>query len=139
MTDLLTWAQGRTWPVPYADPPWPYRFSRSKRRRVERHFHTMSVDEIAAEPVADIAERNAVLFLWGTAPKRREAQAVMAAWGFEYVTDWVWDKRRTPRDLGAGYWGRVNHEYVLIGRRGKRGVTLVLPFFGPFARTVPKR
>jgi len=23
--------------------------------------------------------------------------------------------------------------------RGQRGVTLVLPFFGPFARTVPKR
>ncbi len=99
--------------VIYADPPWRYSFSRSKSRRVENQYETMSMSELrdCPVPVAD----DAVLFLWATAPKLREALDVMKWWGFEYKTNAVWDKGR----IGMGYWFRGQHELLLVGVRGK--------------------
>lgn len=99
--------------VIYADPPWRYSFSKSKSRQVENQYPTMTVKEICGleVPAAD----NCVLYLWATAPKLREALAVMEAWGFEYKTHMVWDKCR----VGMGYWFRGRHELLLVGVRGK--------------------
>jgi N6-adenosine-specific RNA methylase IME4 len=60
------------------------------------------------------ATENAVLMLWSTSPKLPEALRVLEAWGFRYVTQAVWDKRR----MGAGYYFRQRHETLLIGKRG---------------------
>ncbi len=50
--------------------------------------------EIKALDVASIAAPDCVLFLWATAPMLPEALEVMAAWGFEYRTNFVWAKDR---------------------------------------------
>lgn len=119
-----------------ADPPWRYSFSKSKSRSIEAKYPTMALDDICALDVQSIAADNAVLFLWATAPKLPDAMAVMAAWGFEYVTFDLWvklppDKHRDQlifdesfrpapsRRMGMGFWYRGRHEPILVGRRGK--------------------
>lgn len=102
-----------------ADPPWRYDFSNSRSRAIERRYATMLLRDIKALPVADMAARNSVLYLWATQPKLPEALEVMKAWGFTYKSGGIWDKRRTPRDRGRGYWWIGIHELLLAGTRGK--------------------
>jgi N6-adenosine-specific RNA methylase IME4 len=96
-----------------ADPPWRYDFAATNSRKIENQYPTMSVDAISALQVP--ARANCVLYLWATAPKLREALAVMYAWDFEYKTHGIWMKDR----LGMGYWWRNQHELLLVGVRGK--------------------
>lgn len=100
-----------------ADPPWRYSFSRSRSRRVENYYPTMTTAEICALDVAALAADDAVIFLWTTAPKLIDGLRVLEAWGFRYVTGAVWDKRQ----IGMGYYFRGQHEHLLIGVRGKPG------------------
>jgi len=99
--------------VIYADPPWNYRHCASKSRRIENKYPTMSLSEIKALQVP--TEDNAVLYLWATAPKLLEATEVLVAWGFDYRTCAIWDKKI----IGMGYWFRGQHELLLVGVRGK--------------------
>ncbi len=98
-----------------ADPPWRYNFSRSPTRRIENHYPTMTLSEIKLLGERIPAAPNSVLFLWATAPKLIEALDVMAAWGFRYRTQAIWDKKI----IGMGYWFRGQHELLLVGTRGK--------------------
>ncbi len=53
--------------VIYADPPWQYRNNADKNYSdQDKHYPTMTIDELCAMPVSDIAEDNAVLFMWST-------------------------------------------------------------------------
>jgi N6-adenosine-specific RNA methylase IME4 len=103
-----------------ADPPWQYDFAETDNRAIENQYPTMDVVEIAdyrdseGVSIRDAIADDAVLFLWATSPKLREALIVMDGWGFEYVTQAVWVKDR----IGMGYWVRQQHETILIGRRG---------------------
>lgn len=99
-----------------ADCPWRYGFSRSKSRRVENHYPTMTLPAIKALDVASICARDCVLFLWATSPKLLDAIDVMQAWGFTYKTSDVW--RKTGRK-GMGYYFRNRHELILLGIRGR--------------------
>lgn len=98
--------------VIYADPPWHYDFSKSNSREIENHYPTMTQEDICALGVP--AARNAVLFLWGVAPKLPEALEVMSSWGFTYRSGAVWDKEL----VGMGYWFRGQHEHLLVGVKG---------------------
>ena len=99
-----------------ADPPWRYDFSRSRSRRIENHYPTMTEAEICAIPVQERwAAPDCVLFLWATAPKLEVGIRVMAAWGFRYVTCAIWDKQV----IGNGFYFRVRHELLLLGRCGQ--------------------
>lgn len=64
-----------------ADPPWCYDFTATRSRRIENHYATMDLGEIMGLPVLEIAADDAVLYLWGTAPKLPEALAVMKGGG----------------------------------------------------------
>ena len=97
-----------------ADPPWRYEFSKSPTRDIENQYPTMTLDEIKALPVNELAADNAALYLWATAPKLPDALDVMAAWGFSYRTNMVWVKD----SIGMGYWARGRHEHLLIGVKG---------------------
>lgn len=99
----------------YADPPWQYTEA-VENRKIENHYPTMDIEEICnlKIPSAD----DCILFLWGTASKLPDALRVMGAWGFEYKTGAVWDKKRT----GMGYYFRGQHEHLLVGRRGSPGI-----------------
>lgn len=98
--------------VIYADPPWRYDFSKSDNRAIENQYPTMELEEICALKVP--SAKDAVLYLWATAPKLVEALKVMEAWGFTYKTNFVWVKP----SIGMGYWARVQHELLLVGVKG---------------------
>ncbi len=106
---------GSQYNVIYADPPWQYRNVVSEDRRLENHYPTMSLEDICAMPVADIAAPDALLFLWATITELPGALKVMEAWGFEYRSHAVWVKP----SIGIGFWFRSQHELLLLGVRGK--------------------
>jgi N6-adenosine-specific RNA methylase IME4/ParB-like chromosome segregation protein Spo0J len=95
-----------------ADPPWRYDFAETDNRQIENQYPSATVEEICA--MIPKTEKNAVLFLWATVAKLREAFEVMDAWGFEYKTNAVWDKQK----IGMGYWFRGQHELLLVGTKG---------------------
>ena len=102
------------YPVIYADPPWQYEHPISENRAIENHYPTMSIDEICALPVQNIANDDCVLFLWVTSPMLYNAMKVLDAWGFKYVSFQVWDKG----SIGNGYYFRQQHETLLLAAKG---------------------
>lgn len=102
--------------VVYADPPWKfevYSEITGMDRAADNHYPTMGTDEICELPVPAAAD--AVLFLWATVPMLPQALEVLRAWGFDYKSNYVWVKDR----IGTGYWGRNQHELLLIGTKGR--------------------
>lgn len=103
-------------PVIYADPPWRYENPPmgGGNRSIENHYPTMTLEDICALPVRDLATDDAILYLWATAPKLAECMKVIEAWGFDYRTNLVWDKEV----IGMGYHARNQHEILLVAKRG---------------------
>jgi N6-adenosine-specific RNA methylase IME4 len=100
-----------------ADPPWrfePWSRETGLDRAADNHYPTQSLDEIRTQDVASIAADDCTLFLWATPPMLLQALEVMSAWGFSYVTHFVWVKDKP----GTGYWARHQHEVLLVGTRG---------------------
>ena len=101
--------------VIYADPPWKYNNKLTDGYgAAENHYPTMSIDELRTLPVAEMAEKNAVLFLWTTSPLLKECFDVINAWGFKYKTSFVWDKVRH----NMGHYNSVRHELLLVCTKG---------------------
>lgn len=104
-----------------ADPPWPYHVRpNDPSHRGSTPYPQMSVEEICALPVAEIAHDDAVLWLWTTNAHVFHAKSVMDAWGFEHKTIVTWVKDR----MGTGHWLRGRTEHCLMAVRGKPVVTL---------------
>ena len=74
----------------------------------------MSIEELCALPVLDLAGSDSVLFMWVTSPLLEEAFRVIFAWGFEYRTSIVWNKNAH----NYGHYVSVRHEHLLICVRG---------------------
>lgn len=98
----------------YADPPWKYDFGFDIHGAADRHYATLTPSEIAALPVKELFEDNAVLFMWATSPKLEEAFTVINGWGFKYKTSFIWDKVKHV----MGHYNSVRHELLLICTRG---------------------
>jgi site-specific DNA-methyltransferase (adenine-specific) len=47
----------------------------------------MKNEDICSLPIKDLADKDCVLFIWGTYPKLPELLEVIKAWGFEYKTN----------------------------------------------------
>lgn len=105
--------EGRTFSTIYADPPWQYG-NQATRASTDDHYQTLTVDEIAALPVAALVAPNAHLHLWTTNGFLFESRRVLEAWGFEYKSCFVWCKPQ----FGLGNYWRVAHEFLLLGVRG---------------------
>ncbi len=118
--------------VIYADPPWMFRTwsKEGKGRSPENHYGCMSLADLSALPVADLAAEDCALFLWVTDPLLPEGISLMEGWGFRYKTvAFMWAKmnKSAPPSLwteadfftGLGYWTRANPEMCLLGTRGK--------------------
>jgi N6-adenosine-specific RNA methylase IME4 len=106
-------AEGRRFPAIYADPPWSYRNEASRAAAIN-HYPTLTLAEICALPIAQLAAENAHLHLWATTPLLAEALTVIQAWGFRYKSCFVWIKDK----IGMGNYWRVSHEFLLLGVRG---------------------
>ena len=103
----------------YADPPWSYRDKCDdggvqSAGGCERHYPTLSIEELCKLPIAGRAEDNAVLFLWVTSPLLFECGVVIGAWGFSYKASFVWDKVKH----NMGHYNSVRHEFLLVCTRG---------------------
>ena len=86
--------------VIYADPPWSYENS-GFDQSAAAHYPTMTIEELCAMPVADLADEPCALYMWATVPLLPDALRVLEAWGFEYKSHRVWIKNRAP---GMGWW-----------------------------------
>lgn len=124
-----------------ADVPWHFKARTAiqstnpgSRRDAERHYETMSLQDINHLPVASLAAKDCHLFLWTTGPNLEQAFEVISAWGFKYSTlAFTWVKLKRSLDtrqlrltatmesdlhVGLGLTTRKNCEFVLLGRRG---------------------
>jgi len=107
-----------------ADPPWRFSNRTGKvapeHRRLDR-YSTMSLEAIKSLPVSESAARNAHLYLWVPNALLPEGLDVMEAWGFRYVSNIIWAKRRKdggPDGRGVGFYFRNVTEILLFGVRG---------------------
>lgn len=111
----------KSYSVIYVDPPWRYR-QKNINGAVERHYPTMSIEELCALAVAGIAARDCALFMWATFPQLPEALRLIRAWGFQYKTVafvWLKQNRKSPGWFyGLGFWTRGNAELCLLATRG---------------------
>jgi N6-adenosine-specific RNA methylase IME4 len=104
---------GRTFGTIYADPPWKYG-NQGTRAATSNHYDTMTVDEIAAMPIADLAAEKSHLHLWTTNAFLFDAKQIIEDWGFTYKSCFLWVKPQ----MGIGNYWRISHEFMLLGVRG---------------------
>ncbi len=112
-----------------ADPPWDHsdgtgrnygeKDTRGTGYGPDHHttldYSVMSLDEIAALPVGELADRDAHLYLWTTNRYLRAAYDIAAAWGFAVSKPLVWVKEP------MGFFGPPfvsSAEFCLFARRG---------------------
>lgn len=108
--------------VIYADPPWKYNDAMTISRNglgesygpAEAHYPPMTISELCALPVKELAEDNAVMFLWTTSPLLEDTFQIIKAWGFKYKSSFVWDKVKH----NMGHYNSVRHEFLLVCTRG---------------------
>ena len=102
-------------------PPWRYT-AKKVQGAAENHYPTMSISELCALPVADLAAKDSALFLWATFPQLPEALRLIQAWGFTYKSVafvWLKQNRKSPGWFyGLGFWTRGNAEVCLLATRG---------------------
>lgn len=113
-----------------ADPPWDHsdgtgwnpgeRDYRGQSGNGPAHLTTvpyecLTLAEICALPVSEMAERDAHLYLWTTNRYLREAYYVAESWGFAPVKPLVWCKE--PMGFMGGAF-TSSAEFVLFCRRG---------------------
>lgn len=106
----------------YADPPWQYdRWN--VEGSAEKHYPSMSIDDICHLNVGELADKDCMLFLWATFPKLPEALKVIKEWGFQYKSvAFVWLKQNKSGKgwfYGLGFWTRGNAEICLLATKGK--------------------
>ncbi len=84
----------------------------------------MTLEDIKALPVSEIAAEQSHLYLWVTNPFISEGLEVCDAWGFEYKTLLTWVK--TYKDgtpvMGMGYYFRGCTEHIIFGVKGKKKI-----------------
>jgi N6-adenosine-specific RNA methylase IME4 len=100
------------------DPPWPMPKIEREERPVqddEIDYPTMSLAELAALPVADLADPDgAHLYLWVTHKFLPTGLELMAEWGFNYQCVMTWRKNVGITPFSWMY----DTEHVLFGRCG---------------------
>lgn len=110
--------------VIYADPPWAYLWGTGKdggNFAPEKHYPTMSTDEICDLPIKNLRDKNCALFMWTTMPTLPDGLRVLAAWGFKYKTcafTWVKITKAGFPLAGMGSYTKSNAELCLLGMRG---------------------
>jgi N6-adenosine-specific RNA methylase IME4 len=127
---LLKFVEGERFATVLADPPW--RFANRTGKMAPEHkrlsrYETMSIEEICALPVGDVARERAHLYLWVPNALLPWGLQALAAWGFTYKSNIVWHKVRKDGGSdgrGVGFYFRNVTEIILFGVRGKNIRTL---------------
>jgi N6-adenosine-specific RNA methylase IME4 len=127
--NLFHGVQGRYATI-LADPPW--RFENRTGKMAPEHkrllrYPTMSIGEIKALPVPELAMEKSHLYLWVPNALLPWGLDVVQAWGFNFKAVLTWYKVRKdggPDGRGVGFYFRNVTELVLFGVRGKNNRTL---------------
>ena len=105
------------------DPPWYWHARSPKGDDRAPPYARMRLDEIQALPVAEIAARDSILFLWAIDSMIPQALDAIEAYGFDYKTvAFTWVKTSATFatfPIGLGYWTRSNPETCLLATRGR--------------------
>ena len=112
---------GKKYSIIYADPPWSYLWGKGGKFAPERHYPTMTTDEICSLNVKSLAEKNCVLLMWATMPCLPDAIRTIKAWGFKYKTCafvWIKTKKDGQPLAGMGSYTKSNAEICLLAMRG---------------------
>jgi len=115
--------------VVYLDPAWKFEvWSGDKvrdlkgNRSAERHYETMTIDEIAAMPVGHLLRGDGVLFMWILDTHMEHALALIRRWGLVYKKiGFIWVKLGRTTNLpvmSTGYWTRNGAEVCLMATTG---------------------
>jgi N6-adenosine-specific RNA methylase IME4 len=102
------------WKVPQAASNWGTASRDSVNASVP--YSTMSLAEIAALPVADLAADYAHLYLWSVNRFMAQSFDIVRGWGFGRPTVLTWCKQ--PKGVGPGREYASTTEFVLFARRG---------------------
>jgi N6-adenosine-specific RNA methylase IME4 len=121
---------GRKFQTIMADPPW--RFTNRTGKMAPEHkrlnrYETMTLADICALPVSEVAQEPAHLYVWVPNALLPEGLEVMKAWGFHYKSNIIWHKIRKDGGSdgrGVGFYFRNVTEVLLFGTRGKGARTL---------------
>ena len=117
----------------YADPPWKQKRGRpfgkykmiegrqvwnmKSSKSAELPYPTMNLNEIANLRINQIADNNAVLFIWVTNKYLPFVFNIINRWGFKYSTTLTWCKNIYGNGLGGTF--RSSSEYLIFARKGK--------------------
>jgi N6-adenosine-specific RNA methylase IME4 len=74
----------------------------------------LSFEQMSTMPVSQLADEDALLFLWTSNSKLVSALKLMKSWDFQYKTTFVWDKQLS----GGGTFHNGRHDLLLVGVRG---------------------
>jgi len=124
---------GKRYGAILADPPWAFpKWSglAVPARTKEQPYAFMTMEDIGALPVADLAAPDCVLLCWVTWPMLLDCIKVIERWGFAYKTcgfAWIKADNTQPHffqeevkaEMKLGYWTRSNSEVCLLATRGK--------------------
>jgi len=110
-----------TYGVILADPAWPFDVWGDTNPK-DRPYDCMSLEDIAAMPVAGLAAKSCLLFMWTTWSHMGNATTIMRHWGFNVATGGAWFKwtKHGKEHFSTGHILRSGCcEPFLIGTRGK--------------------
>jgi N6-adenosine-specific RNA methylase IME4 len=92
-------------------------WGRHRGGSVELPYQTMTLDEIAALPVGELADDRAHVYVWTTNRFLEETFGILRGWGFRAKpVTLTWGK--TPMGVGFGGAYVQTTEFVLFARRG---------------------
>lgn len=106
----------------YLDPPWRFKtFTEDPGDRAPP-YPTMSMEEIAALPISELAARHCWMFCWTSGPYLPFTLEIIRQWGFRYSTRaFTWVKLKRTGDgfhRGLGMTTRKNTEEVILAKLG---------------------
>lgn len=114
-----------------ADPPWHIErapgganLAAGRPLGPELPYPTMDLDEIAALPVRELAERDAHLWCWTVSAYLHDTPMVIRQWGFHPSAMLVWCKPHGGFVGGSFY---PNVEYLFFCRRGSLKTKRTVP------------
>lgn len=111
-----------------ADPAWGWTSFSGKasapHRTEEAPYPVMTLDEMKALPVGDLAAKDCLLNMWVIGSHLDQAIELGRHWGFTFRSDgfvWVKTGKHDPsiRPITMGKWVRKQVEYSLLFGRGK--------------------
>ena len=115
--------RSRAYGVIYADPPWAFRgyvTDGVPQRAADQNYPTMTMEELCALPVGDLAKNNCALLMWGIASHLPQAIKLGQAWGFEFKSKaFCWAKLNKrfadQKDWSVKYASPANSDHWFMG------------------------